>query len=641
MKNNKLQGLSFIITILIVCFLVLLTSCGDDETASNQTAPTTSEEATGNHTDTTTETEPLDNPTISEIAMDNFFKKVNQSNYSIRNDDYVTISVYSKDLVYVDYADIFRDDSIYMTVNNKETFVVDIGEDGYSQDDIRFYGEGLAAEVVQDRTLYYWNCIALENIWDAFTNFSDEPLKFFIIDQDIKLQIAQEFAGINQMFISRVDEIYLTLDKEDPTSAQILITFTSHEQMPLKNITLTITFGVERPSSLPTDEWVNNPNRKYPEAPTSWNTSDEVAFSVVFTQGFDIERDLMPFPDFATYAFTRDQDSAYYYGQIWISDCHATEADMNAYIQKLLRSGFEQAEETLSDGTKRICYHHLLTDYGDGFYSYSSIYLEYDNGVYITTRKYFNTKSYEGLNNINNLITDKNFIALENDNCLTHFTASDSTYEVIEGLAGLFTYDLVLDVDISYNDQETADAYLRNYITKLEGAGYTLMGQSLYVLKTESYENKFEYNPDYALVGILQIRFKSQKYLNDEDANAAIEDAGFPSMELENYDSECRDIKLMYKILFNLDHEHVYLVHLSFDTPELMIQYLDDYLDKKLLASGYEKVDDPMDVKVPYKNLAYYNAEKGLIVALNAPDLDSTLVSFYMIKVGPDFEPLN
>lgn len=579
----------------------------------------------------------LSNPISSERAMENFLAKIRENNYSVSNKGVLKISVFSEDLVYFSG----RNNLVYMTVNRKddhktETFVGLLDDDILTAEEISFYDEGHATEAISEKLLNCWEDYANGNVWDLFTNFPDEPLKFLIIDETLKLQILENFSGMGTFTSDRPDEMTLLLDAEDPTSAKISITFVSGNNP----VNVGITFGIERPSDLPSDAWVNDESRTYPAPKTAWNDYDEVAFNAVFNQGYDIETQLMPFPAFATYAFLRDPLATEYYNQIRIRDSRATEADLNAYKEKLIQSGFVLETEILENGSEPDCYHKLLKDFGDGFYSYSSIYLEYNDGIDIAVKKYYNHKEYEGRDAVNGVILSRGFLPLDADDAMTAYQGLDFTYEFVEGLGGLFTYDLVFDVNIAYEDEDAAEAYLNAYLQKLLDAGYKEVGEALYELGSETYQNKVAYNAEYRSVGMLQFRFKGQKYLSSEEADAALQAAGFPPMELEQYNSTCKEITLMFKLMYNLDHKAVYSVALNFETPDDMLNFMDGYIDGKLIPDGYMRIMNPVIVKVPYKNAAYYNAEKGLIVAFNEPSLDSTFVSFEMIRVHDGFEPL-
>ena len=572
-----------------------------------------------------------------EVAMENFFDKLAACDYSISS-DFISISVYSEDLVYFDYADVLKTDCAYMTVNENETFYCEIADNALIEDSISFYDDSVAADAIFGQLPYCWVYVSEGNIWNSFTNVVEEDLKYLIINNDVKLQIAESYAGIGTMFLSRVDEAYLTLDKEDPTTANILLSFTEQEYQPLADVEITISFGVERPSVLPTDSWANDPERAYPDPQTEWNSADEVAFVVVFNQGYDIETELLPFPDFATYAFKRDAAAVQNLKQIRIRDSRATEKDLADYVKKLKDNGFKEAVEAYSDGTVIDCYQKQVDDFGDGFYSYSSVTLGFDDGIDIVCKKYYNYKTYEGIEDINALIESKRFVALSQKEGISDYKAYDFTFEYVEGLAGLFAYDLVLDVEMAFDDPDTAEKYVGDYLALLTESGYTTKNGVNYVYETEENQNKFEYNPGYVTAGVLQFRFKSQVYLGDEQANAAITEAGFPSVELEKYDSTTKEITSTYRYLYNLVHDKVYLVTLTFDTVDDAYDFLDLYLDGKLLPNEYYMVD-PMRVKVPYKDLAYYNEDKGLIVALVDPT-GATTISLTFIKVAEGFEPL-
>ena len=69
------------------------------------------------------------------------------------------------------------------------------------------------------------------------------------------------------------------------------------------DVDILITFG-EAESDPRAEAWMKDPDRAYPEARTEWGT-DEIHLNAVFLPGYGLTA--VPFPDFATYAFTLDE----------------------------------------------------------------------------------------------------------------------------------------------------------------------------------------------------------------------------------------------------------------------------------------------------------------------------------------------
>ena len=396
-----------------------------------------------------------------------------------------------------------------------------------------------------------------------------------------------------------------------------------------------IFYLIEKPS-LPSDEWINDSNREYPSPQTEWNGNDIVAFNALFNQEYDVN-DLMPFPEFATYAFKRNEEAVLYQGIIYIRDKLATEEDMQNYINNLTtKHGFVLATEELMDGTTRQAYHKQIKNFGNGYYAYSSIYLEYDDGITIITRKYHNHKDYDNLTEINRILAANAFNELVDSANINEIIGTDYTYEYIESWANLFNYDLVFRVVLTFNKNADIEEYLDDYKELLINSGYKLdESANAYRYKTEEFENSILFNID-STNNMVYMQFKAETFLSDEAIMNALKDSGFPTFDISSIDSTSKEVTDMYSVLYNQEHDYVYIVSLNFESVEEVNTFLDEYIINTLCNSGFESVS-PEYARVPHKDFAYYNETKKLIVCFNYTN--QGFISLHFIDAASDFQP--
>ena len=620
--------------IFIISLLLVFVLCSCNKTTKDDN--TTKETKTNNTTETTKEIE-TKTSIDSEAAINNFLDKLNEFKYNITSENFLTISVYSTTLVYYDYA--YYLDEAYVTVNGDETFKAVIDDD--NQYELKFFNEGIAVDTLYELLPNYWIDYAGNNIWNILTNSTDNPLEFtFMNDPFIKESIGTRYLGLGQTAVAGIKEMVLVLDKENPSTATISVKYIDNGQLSPteENRTIIISFDITRPESIATDEWVNNNDREYPAVKNEWDDEDITCFNIVFNQGYNVN-DLMPFPDFVSYSFILDHDALYYDGVLEFRDKHATIDDVNAYITSLTTEhGFTKVQEKDINGQTKKAYHKQIDDFGDGYYAYSSIYFEYNNGVKIIVRKYYNYKEYEGLDTTNTLISDKNFDSLESSSNILKVTSIDHTYEYIEGLANLFTYDLVLDVKMEFSEEADVSSYINGYLSGLLEEGYKYNeDQTMVTFESEEYKNTVIFSAN-TITNELMLQFKSERFITDSEIGDKLVESRFPRMDLSNIDSVCKNITPLYKILYGQVHKNVYLITLSFETLEERNAFLVDYVDNKIMNSGFDFVS-PDYARVPHKSLAYYNETEKLILCFNTPN-DSLSVSLQLIECSSDFMPL-
>jgi hypothetical protein len=131
-------------------------------------------------------TEGMTNPEISEKAMDSFLNKISEGNYTISSKGFLTTSVYSKDLVWFDYAEDIYDDFTVMSVDN-ESFQATLKEDGLEE--VAYVSEGKAIDAASSRLLNYWleDEVSEGNIYNLFYNDPDNPLVFVSKEEPVNV----------------------------------------------------------------------------------------------------------------------------------------------------------------------------------------------------------------------------------------------------------------------------------------------------------------------------------------------------------------------------------------------------------------------------------------------------------------------
>ena len=608
MNKKRLAGLLAAFLVLAMT-VALLAGCGKDA-ADGETTEAAQSGPLGN----TSEGE-KSAAEISEAAMDSFIDKIGSGNYVVECEANVfEATVASDDLVYytfpINYGGDKFDGYALMTVNERETLLGLLGENGMER--LEFAGEGAAFELAKNLEHEPFTSIlpnswideAGGNVWDLFYNDPEDPLKFTTNSDGIKTFI-KLYAGIGDMVMPRMQEVYLELDAEDPTEAHVRTSF-SEGYPAIADVDIVITFGIAEADERAV-AWMNDEDRVMPEAKTEWG-ADEVNLNAVFLPGYGLTA--VPFPDFATYALNIDLSRILAEDLIAARDCRATEDDMKAYAAKLVENGFEETEDEYGD----VCYRLLLREKTK---CYSSIYLDYDDGVNILAEKYYEFPKYEGRDEVNEVLASHGYPELPEKDGISVVSAVDGANAELEGWLYLFDFDLVLHAQLSYDDRAAAEEYMNGYVGSLEGFEpkggetteydevevylgedvditdvYKLRGAAeddvYYKLKTDDEIRSFIYhfNEDGKTV---TLAFKTEKYVSADEVQRMITEAGFSEADLSAYDS-CRDLKRFKKVMYGLDFDLDLALTLVFETPEDATAYLDVIADK-MLDDGFGKAD--------------------------------------------------
>lgn len=556
----------------------------------------------------------------SEAAMNNFLAKVDNLDYSIRCEDYVTISAHSNNLIDINFDDdsSFTDFG-YITVNH-ETFRTRYGNNAISSMD--FLGIDDASEAANDILLNSWMDydVSEGNIWNLFYNDPDNPLTFTSHDESV-IELIMKYSNINELNKQRIQNIYLALDAEDPAECRVTADI-ADGLTPIDPIDLVITFG-NSPTNSVAEAWMNNQNRQYPAARTEWGDDYKFVLDSVFISGYG--EAAVPFPTFASYAFIINEGDFISTEEARIKDFHATQQDLQDYAQLLMDNGFSPVVDEPNTFRKL-----LRAEYN----CYSNIKLEYDNGVSIIANRYYDMPSYDNLTDINSLVTSKGFIELPNYSSIKSYDAIDRTNKEIEGFLYLFNYDLYLYIDIEYDNYDALMGDLTSYGNTLVQNGY----QICYINEDDPTLgiDRYEYESPLGIMsfryhifedGRVTLLFKSEKYISPSDTMTQLENKHFITFD-SNYIISSKDIALFQNVEFKENYKNYYSVTLDFDTQEARDTFLSSYLPQ-LYQDGDYTMELPEDCGINWL-YSFYNPTYDIIVGFEI-DLASNRVNFIFV----------
>ena len=566
----------------------------------------------------------------AETAMTNFFDRIAEPDYSICNEEYINVVAHSDELVYFDYVrdDLYSDFAV-MSIDDDafQGFY-----DGNQMTNITYLNEGNAYETARVRLLNSWIDIVGSNIWDCFYNDPDNPLRFTSNDELIKTNCLKYTSYGVEFALTKMKEVVLTLDAEDPTSAIISFDFDDNFQQ-LEYTELIVTFGNTEGEPI-AEAWMSDPNKTLPEAITDWGDL-EFYLNSVFLMGQGNEA--LPFPDFASYAFKLDEQAFMDYEIIYIRDPKASFADVLEYEAKLVVDCGFHPITTEAKPTFRL----KLREYKDGTNCYSNIEIDCDSdwtGVTIVAYKYYDSNEYDDLGDINAALTDKGFYALPKSNNFTDYYAADRTYEVVESLLYLFDYDLAINIEISYNDYAEVETYINNYVTRLEQEmnfiPSQVPGSNYHTLSTENYRKSFDYMINTS-TNTLSLVFKNELYIPTSTALAKIEEMGFPEIDVTGLD--CNSHKVVtnfFTAYYNAKIDYALQFTIDFETIVERDTFLNNYLPI-LLNSTFEDISGRGRIGKPS---VYYDETNGILFGFEAKPQDPR-VSFIFAEVSDDYEP--
>ena len=585
---------------------------------------------------------------ITDAAKENLARNINASNYVVVSTDgtsnFLKTSVCSEDLVLFDYYDdeTYGDFAV-MTVNERETFQAFLSQDGFKANTLTFLKDESAlnlakAEYKVLNALNPAGEISKADLDRMFQTYVKEPLKMTSRDETV-IEIISNFSNIKGFAKANIQEVSLIFSKED--ASKVVMKTTIDET----TYSSTITFG-NATSEARVDNWVNDPNREYPEAQTEWainaigqHVDRNIINDIFLRRGNEAETDYLPFPDFATYAFTMNRGDYYLTDTLQIRDCRATEQNAQDYVSELLAEGFTAAVDEDGD----TCYRKFLRAHR-GTNCYASIYVEYDEGFNLYGEKWYDAPSYNTLADINTQLTTKaHLTALPNSDDFGGVNAKDITFEHSESVLGISDYDLVLYIDIECPNYVAAMEYMDAYITL---CGFPEVHEDVDGAFISSYTNgetektsiKYGY-----LDSVLTIIVKYKTFYTDAEAGAIIEEYGFPAITayLQANNSTCEDVTMHERIQYYLCHNQVVAAYITFESAEACEAFLEDYIGQMHLGEVGTKWErlTVNQARVPESHTPFYNEEEALLFTYRIMDNAGTMIELNFKKVSDQSKP--
>ena len=524
----------------------------------------------------------------AETAMNNFLNKLEKGNYVVEPSDYVKTTVCSEDVVYFTADPGSMLNLAFVTLNN-ETFRGYL--DGDTLSDIEFVSPGTAIDAVVDLLPNSWIDAAEGNIWNLFYNNVDDPLEFTSKEEVVKTTLLG-LAGYSQMALDAMGNVCMTLDKEDPTEVHFTAEIGEIGMYHYDDLDLTLQFGVAE-SDRRIDNWLSNPT--YPSTRSGWDVYDRATLDNIFLR--DYGEIAVPFPEFASYALIFDSDAYLLRNQVELSDAHATEQDVEDYIALLVNNGY--IKTTDENGTE--VYRLLLREEKQ---AYAELEVSYDNGFALIGRMHYTSPEYEGVSELNEVLLENDFVELKETDVLDHWSGKNTAVAKSEGWLYYFNYDLYMELVLNYEDHDAALAYLEEYGSRMEAAGY----KAAYAPDGASFENSNGYRTFrytfYEDEGIVYLLFKNERSLTAEEANQLIKEHGLPEANLHG-DIGGRDHTVYYHNISGFTGLNM-IVYQPFDSVEEASAFLDNYA-AYMDELGYDYVN-PQTIG-SYRNFAYFHEE--------------------------------
>ncbi len=546
----------------------------------------------------------------SEVAMENFVKKIEAGNYVLISGEYVTVTAASPEQVYVDYKEEGYEDFAYMTLNG-ETFKALLAAD--KAEEVEFISTETALEAASAMLPNAWVEAANGNMFDLFYNNPEAPLEFTSHDENVMMSLLK-LMGYGEMAMSKMEDVHMVLDKEDPTSVHFTAVIEDDEVARIfyDDVDITVDFGTAK-SDARIDQWLKDP--VYPETRTAWTESDLFYLNSVFLQGYG--ENALPFPSFASYALRFDDEVFGNEMRILLSDPHATEADVESYKAELLANGFTKVGDTEYRKPLRPEYRCSV-----------SADVTFDNGLVIQADNVYDNPTYGSLAEINEVIGKFGFEPLTDDPQFKEWKAVDTASERTESWLYFFNYDLSLYITLPYEDADALSTYLDSYCEKLNAKGFEPVyigggeeGEILDYYESPDHSTVFRYQDDTGDRIVLQ--FRHEKNLTPDEAKQRVKEAGFPEAPLTGNIS-CRDLMMYHKMTRGFDG-----VFLSISQPFASAQDAESFLDNytaTLETAGFDR-ENP-EVLGSLKQNAYYDEARDMYFAFDYfPDDKNYLVS--------------
>ena len=576
----------------LFCGALIATSCGGQSTGLS----ISSEESHGTGFSPSSESSPSSSSsssslTPSEQVMEKFIAKINEGNYTI-DSEMSTVSVYSQDLMMVTYADgvqgamDFGSMSIYdEEFDMYETFQVNLENSGDIFKYVVFVDKGRAIDVQSKQLLNYWVTATGGNIWEAWTSTQD-PLVYKSNSTYVRDSI-QMFYVMGTSEVGSISNMTLTFTDENLNDAHLTFNYNKGTPAVLTG-DIHITFGGEIAYDQRLVDWMNDPNREYPDPISKgWNSTFQ---SDIFFILYTYSTKYVPVVPFGSYAAVPVTDHLLDYNgnQFFrVHDYHAKESNVQDYANVLLESGFAPFEEK----GENWYYRHMRTKADDpAFMCYALINISYDDGLNIDIYNHYNRQIISSLDELNSYITLRYFPAFEESDAITGFNGFNSPLEASEGL----NYFQNLETDglyyFHYEDPDAIDAYISDYEGKLVAAGFvkdeSVQTADRFDYVTSEGQAKIEIYPK--ADNMVHMLISYEKFVNPVLGVYTLNSLGFPEIPADN-------------ILFIQDHtkynnlsaggnwDLYYKIDFEFEDADAATKVFNDYVDAVVASGKYEK----------------------------------------------------
>lgn len=594
---------------LILCMLLICCACGK----TTPPEPDTDESSS----------------IVPETPLDAFMLKLAGGNYVLTCTRKITTVVYKTDQVRYEFdPETGLETYAYVTLNG-ETFAGFLSDSGFEYG-VDFIAPTNAIEAVGESLPNYLIELAGGNPYNLFYGSEDKPLEYVSYDRNAIITMLRA-AGYNDISFDYFNELQMTFDAEDPTTVHFYSPMEGGGMITYPDLDITLTFG-NAESDPRVDAWLKNP--VYPPVRTGWTKGDISTIEIVFQRDYGAVS--LPYPEFGSYALIFSQKMYDMYGEIYCSDAHATEENVESYKKTLLAEGFSEETDIWFDGSEVPVYRKLIRPEHN---TYSELYVHYDNGLVIEGRKYNYKTPYDGRDAINALLKQEGFPELpESENFISWYAEETSDYQT-ESWDYFFDYSFYLAFPLPYKDRNEALKYFNDYSAIMLAAGY----KSTY---EPGVENTSFYSPDDvkslqmyldSQEDYLVFIFKSESQLSADEINAMLAEHGFPDANFHG-DVTSRDMTRYSHNISGFKGLHIDITQ-PYGSAAEAEAFLDGYVET-LDELGYISIP-PTKINV-YKDFLYINEDIGKYVAFTLiRDGDAASVTIEFNSAEPDEVSLN
>lgn len=536
---------------------------------------------------------------ISERAMNNFLNKIQNEGYTIVGDEQTT-AVRDQNMI----TWFFKEGSKYsdhsaVTVDGETYYgFIDYKKNSFEQ---IVFMDKLPATQISDNSVYLptiWldPSVSGGNIWSLFhNNDQTNPLHFNASTNLYLYESICYFCNYDANELpSHMQDVYMEFDREDVHQASIKFKYNPGGAAQLKDGLVTITFDDEVRTSDIVLNWLNNPNRNYPEPVGergNWPATYLSDIMSVYKSnlGYKEGTNPVPYDTFFSYATKIDHNKAKYHGIIEITDYHADEDDANQYMNTLKSNGY-QAEI----GVTGMVFRSPVIRDRNGYEMFSDITITLNDALVISTQRYYTSTSYVGRDIINNHIQDASnkYIVLPDSTNITNWKAVDNQFAAYESKAANYDVNLYLDVYLKYQDADAMQTYLDNYFEAYLNNGFTYNpSDGTYEKADQASRTVIKLSSNDS--GVADILFYNYKRVLPSEAFPILEDAGFPQITIDNNKiKSILEINGYQRLTFGEVWTHYYWMTVEFASHQELLDFVNPY-KTALLANGFvERTED-------------------------------------------------